>query len=589
MGKIRILPDVVCHHIAAGEVVERPSAVVKELIENSLDAGSSQVTVIIERGGRGRIEVLDDGEGMDKDDALLALERHATSKVRTVEDLHSVISFGFRGEALASIAAVSRLTLVTKTARDEVGTMVRVEGGVIQEVKPVGCPIGCRVVVRDLFFNVPVRRRFLKSEQTERQHILDQCRRLALSQPSVHFKCFDGSKSLWSYSMCRDLGERIVQVFGRHLTGELVPFDATTEHLRVRGYLGSPSLQRPQSSGLFLFINGRPFRDAFLHRVVRESCRSFIPEGMFPFAVIFFEMAPEEVDVNVHPTKQEVRFRDLRAVVTALKAAVLNGVRRQEQRSPFSGDGGESVHSLPLSPSRERAYRGGVSMSPYLAPPVERCAPPYPRGDDLSWRQVLALREDTHEEYTSSSSIAILGTFADTYIVCVRDRELVLVDVHAAHESLLFEQLTAQPLPLPSQRLAVTRSLALMPDEGKLVEEKRAALLLLGYEVELFAHDMLVVRAVPSLFSDLPHEEVVRELMRYALNDRETERLVEAFASVAACHRALRAGSRLSDETIAWLVGEIRQHAHLLTCPHGRPIWITIGEREVARRFGRLP
>ncbi|MEJ5300601.1 MAG: DNA mismatch repair endonuclease MutL [Thermodesulforhabdaceae bacterium] len=619
MGKIRILPDALCHHIAAGEVVERPAAVVKELMENSLDAGSSHIIVSYERGGIKFISVVDNGEGMDREDALLALERHATSKIKTVDDLHRISSYGFRGEALASIAAVSRFELITKTSEEDVGTRVYAEGGTLKSVEPVGCPVGCSVTVSDLFFNVPARRKFLKSENTERQHILDQFRRLAISNPLVHFELYEGKKPLFNYPATSDLRERISQVFGLKASQSLISFQLARDGTAVRGYLGDPSLGRPTPISIFLFINGRPFRDALIQKVIRDSCRSFVPEGIFPFVVLFIEMNPQDVDVNVHPTKQEVRFKNTGAIIALIKDAIMEGRTGHEKKSPFL-----LAPLLDASISTTSASHSGICLNEEpkaqilistsfreskedLPLPTEKFDfSPFTTNLHSSEEKDIPLldpeiteRKNTLPPPVTSSqpaknklelpSLTVLGVINNTYIVCSSPSGLVLIDFHAAHERIIYNRLISQSLPLPSQQLAIPFLLSLLPEEVEMIESRRSDLRLLGYEVEPFGTDSVAVRAVPAVDTGIRHEDILGEIIRTGLDETQSQeaRLLERFASTVACHRALRAGTPINRETISWLMDELHRNPQVLTCPHGRPAWIIITEQEIARRFGR--
>lgn len=586
MGKIRVLPDDLCHHISAGEVVERPAAVVKELVENSLDAGSSHIVVTFERGGIKVIRVVDNGEGMDREDALLALERHATSKIKSVEDLQSIRSFGFRGEALASISAVSRFEIITKTAEEDVGTRVYVEGGVLKAAEPCGCPGGCSITVRDLFFNVPARRKFLKSESTERQHILDQLRRLALSNHRVHFELYEGQKLLWNYPNTCDPHARIMQVFEFESSRLLAPFSSEQNGVAVRGYLGEPAMGRPTASSIFLFVNGRTFKDGLIQKAVKDACRSFVPENLFPFVVLFIDMDPKDVDVNVHPTKQEVRFRNVGALLGAIKNALMEAQSHHQNRSPFLAVNAAPAVSTVASFLRED--RSIESRDLGVPKPMSQT---YILGDKESEKlsafsqRCISVQRKTDQN--SISSLKILGIINDTYVVCWSIEGLVLVDFHAAHERFLYNRLVSSSLPLPSQKLIMPFLLSVLPEELESIEANRERLLLLGYEVEPFGKGTVAVRSVPALDGNVPHKEILGELLRIGLGGESDGRLMEKFASTVACHAALRSGDVLTEESVSWLIEKLSSNPEIFTCPHGRPVWIIISTKEIAKRFGR--
>ena len=314
MGKIRILSDQICNHIAAGEVVERPAAVLKELIENSIDAKASMITVTFKGGGQKLIEVIDNGEGMDREDALLCIERHSTSKISSIRDLESIVSMGFRGEALASISAVSRMKITTKNETSDVGTEIYVEGGKIKYVKDVGCNKGCQIKVSNLFYNVPARKKFLKTEATEKNHLIDCFLRLAMAFPDIHFKMNHADKTLYNFPPTHDLKKRIFQIFGKHVTEKLRLFNHEENDLSIRGYIGSPEIARPTAKQMYIFVNKRPVKDGLLNKVIKDACHGLLTDGYYPFVVVFLDLDPSSVDINVHPTKREVRFKNTKKV-----------------------------------------------------------------------------------------------------------------------------------------------------------------------------------------------------------------------------------------------------------------------------------
>lgn len=577
MGKIRVLPDDLCHHIAAGEVVEKPAAVVKELVENSLDAGSSHITVCFEKGGIKLVRVIDNGEGMDREDALLALERHATSKIRTLEDLHNIKSLGFRGEALTSISAVSRFELITRTQEEELGTKVYVEGGVLKSVEPTGCPAGSTVTVKDLFFNVPARRKFLKSENTERQYILDQLKRLIISHHHVHFELYEGQKCLWNYPGTKDSRERIVQLFHIKPFQRLITLNLNQKGVSIRGHLGDPSMGRPSVVSIFLFVNGRYFKDALIHKTIREACKPVLPKGIFPFLVLFLEMDPGDVDVNVHPTKQEVRFRNPTLITTLIKEAILEGINQLETKVYFASLSGEVCEtSLKTSEPPE------IFKEEPLPIKGEFC-------ENASFKRLSekVIFEHSKPRPTPQSPLSVLGVLNNIYIICSSPEGLIVIDFHAAHERILYNRLTSIPLPLPSQKLALPILLPVSSEDMGDIEKNRSGLLLLGYDIEPFGKDTIAVRAIPSIGIDISHEEVLAEIIRTGFGDEPDGSILERFASTVACHGALRAGKILNHETISWLLNQLLTDPHIFCCPHGRPVWINISFREISKRFGR--
>lgn len=350
MGKITILPDALCNQIAAGEVVERPAAVVKELIENSIDAGAKKIAVSLLQGGRKEIRVADDGCGMSPDDALLALERHATSKIRTLDDLQSIHSLGFRGEALPSIAAVSRFELTAREPGAVSGTLIRIEGGILRDVRDAGCPAGVVITVRDIFHNIPVRRKFLRSVETEMAHVSDQVLRLALANPGVHLQLFHQERQIYDFPRASSPRERAAQVLGSDLSAKLKPFESEGASFRLRGFASSPDVQRTNAQSLFIFVNGRPVFDRMVNRAVLNAYDSVIPKGKYPAVILFLEIPPDSVDVNVHPTKREVRFRSPGEVLVATTDAI-RGTFRNPQAARSADIPGVLHSTAPIAPA----------------------------------------------------------------------------------------------------------------------------------------------------------------------------------------------------------------------------------------------
>jgi len=337
LSRISILPDILCNQIAAGEVVERPAAVVKELLENSLDAGGRKISLALLQGGRKEIRVVDDGSGMSPDDALLALERHATSKIKAIEDLQAIRSLGFRGEALPSIAAVSRFEMVTREAASLSGIAIRMDGGTLKDVRETGCPAGTAITVRDLFYNLPARRKFLRSVDNELSHISDQVLRLAMANPEVHFRVMHQDRQLYDFPQVRDMGERAGQVLGTRLLAQLRPFVLETRSLKVHGLMSAPEVQRPGAGHLFIYVNGRAVWDRLLNRAVLSAYETVIAKGKYPVVVLFVEVPATQVDVNVHPTKREIRFRNPGEIMETVRQALrqaLEGSLAPEARVP---------------------------------------------------------------------------------------------------------------------------------------------------------------------------------------------------------------------------------------------------------------
>lgn len=593
MGRIRLLPDLLCNQIAAGEVIERPAAIVKELVENSIDARSNTISIILERGGKKLVEIVDSGEGMDREDAILAVERHATSKIASIDDLHRIASLGFRGEALASIAAVSRMRIVTKTEDEEIGTEVLIEGGVVRAVNDVGCPVGCRITVRDVFFNVPARRRFLKTDTTEQNHIIDIVQKLALAHPEIHFRLSSGSRLIFEYPRVGNekeqpqslkdtvpfhLKARIAQVLGWDVSKCLYEFSHELNGCVVHGFIGSPDFTFPKPKIMYVFVNGRSVRDTMVQKAVRDAYNGYIPHQEYPAAIIFLRIPPDLVDVNVHPTKREVRFRAPHQIKEIVAEGVRIGIASIETSRRSS-----IAHME--KPSTEMSLRDNMFPGDVAQQYDIRC-------EERSWGSLLRrpeeiIPQEAPEENAPFSSLHVLDHLNGVYLVCKSHSDIVLIDVHAAHERIIYNKLSNLVLPLPSQMLFQPIMTGLTPEEVELLDAKSEALRLLGYDVDLFDSSTAVIRSVPSPLPHCDHGAVVKDLIKAIHNAFHKSALIEALIKSVACHSAIRGKTELHDDEIQWLLKEMDKHSEMLTCPHGRPAWIKLSQADIHRLFKR--
>lgn len=599
MGKIAILPDTLCNQIAAGEVIERPAAVVKELVENSIDAGAGRVSVSLLQGGRKEIRVVDNGAGMSSDDALLALERHGTSKIRTIEDLQAIRSLGFRGEALPSIAAVSRFELVTREPAAVSGTHIRVEGGVLKEVRDAGCPSGTMVLVRDLFYNMPARRKFLRSIDTELSHISDQLMRLSLAHPDIHFQLSRDGRTHYDFPRARDFAGRAAQVLGTEIMRKLKPFSREIPSLKLFGLAGVPELQRTNGQYIFSYINGRPVWDRTLNYAIISAYDTLMPKGRFPVVVLFMDISPQLVDVNVHPTKREVRFRDPGEIMQEVRNAIrervsvtLGCVGAQSdlplERVAFSNGQSAQERQMLL---RERMERLNAGECPQ--PPGQIMAPPlcFPSSQDLQpgeGETPLPLQECSATSL-SFSSLPVLGQLANAYILLEAPDGLVFLDQHAAHERILYDRLASDGSREPAQRLTQSAVLDLLPREAATLRRWLDRLSAIGFEIEPFGGDSFVIHAVPAALGDRSPESLIREMLQHAFEEEDSPRsdILSRLAKTAACHSAVRAGQRLLIEEIRALLERLDRTPVSATCPHGRPLWFKLTHAEIARMFHR--
>jgi DNA mismatch repair protein MutL len=610
MGKITILPDTLCNQIAAGEVVERPAAAAKELMENSVDAGSRKISLSLIQGGRKEIRIIDNGCGMSGEDALLAIERHATSKVRTVEDLGRVRTLGFRGEALPSIAAVSRFELVTRESDAISGTRIHIEGGIMRGVRETGCPPGTLITVRDLFFNVPARRKFLRTVDTELSYISDQFLRLALAHPAIHFQMMHGERTLNDWPQVKSLEARVGQVLGMELTSKLHPVFSEVPSISIRGLVSPPEHQRAGSQMIFAFVNGRPVRDRTLNHGILTAYDSLIPKGRFPVVVLFIDMAPELVDVNVHPTKREVRFRQPGEVIETVRRAIREAIQRPAAPPGISPRTTPSALPRVLTNARPSAHLWGREDQSGLQPASEAAIPqPVPPTTALPIQMSTTSTATAPSSHKSSltpidlldqeslsgvdelrfSRCRPIGQFMNAYIILEARDGLILIDQHAAHERILFNEISARTQREARQRLMQSVVFELMPREAAILRQWLPQLGEMGFEIESFGGDSFVVQAVPVALSRMAPDLILRDLVEKLPEDETSPRidLCTRLAQSAACHDAIRAGQKLHPEALRHLLEALDAACTASTCPHGRPVWIKLTGREIARLFQR--
>jgi DNA mismatch repair protein MutL len=587
MGRIRVLSDAVIDRIAAGEVVERPASVIKELVENAIDAGAATIDVRIASGGRRSIEVTDDGCGMDRDDALLALERHATSKLADVTDLERIATLGFRGEALSSIAAVSRLTLRTAPADGE-GTEVVVHAGRIVDVRPGGFPRGTHVAVERLFANVPARRKFLRSDATEVAHVVRWCARYALAHPGRGFRLTSEGRELL-VAPPADPGERAGQVLGADLSRRLLPVDGTRESMRVSGWVGRPVDSLPSRAAQHWFVNGRAVADRVLAHAVTEAFGHTMPPGRHPALCLFLDIDPALVDVNVHPQKLEVRFRSSSSVHDLARDAIRQALARSEA-VPALAD------LRPQAPSA-RAEAVREATLGYLARSAPGASALAPRPPAVPPRRTPA-PDASAERGSAPASVRpeeprVLAQYRRGYIVAEDGDGLVLIDQHAAHERVLFEQFRRQADEnrIEVQRLLVPVTVELGPHEIALLEEEGPELARLGFHVEPFGAGAVRIDAVPALAARIDPETLLRELLGEAARARSAAGDVAALARrlvvTAACKAAVKLNDPLTVPAMERLVADLWATGSPTTCPHGRPVVFRLAAAEIERAFRR--
>jgi len=652
MGKIHVLSDQVANQIAAGEVVERPASVVKELLENSIDAGATRIRVEIEAGGRKLIRIVDNGHGMGRDDALLAFERHATSKLRSSDDLLSIATLGFRGEALPSIASVARLSLETRAADDEVGTAVEIAGGNILRVEDAGLPAGTTIAVRDLFFNTPARRKFLRSEQTELGHVAALVTHYALAHPTKHFELHSATQALLVAPAVANAGERLFQIFGRETFESLIPVAAEMDFaraglpepppwkrgedyeaaepgfVRLSGFVSKPELQKLNRNSIYVFVNGRLIRDRLILHAFTEAYRNIIPPTSYPVVLLFLEMPPQEVDVNVHPAKTEVRFRQGSFVHDFVRDSVRTALMNARPAASFF----QALHSAPTAssslmvdvsplPGVDGAVfdpRGMVAESEGVVDPADvaafelrgRLVPESPGrlsfegsgiavGYDNSATPLMN-DETVHERGTQSGgslnslgSLKSLGQLRDSFILATNEEGLWIVDQHVAHERVLFEKILRERKveAVQRQRLLMPVLIELLPEQMVTFAAIAEELERNGFEAEPFGPRTLAVKATPVGLEGKELERVLEEVLgvteKSAQVENEELRRTRIAASIA-CHAAIKVNMPLEPAKIEWLLAELAKTEHPTSCPHGRPIALRYSLKDIQRAFQRI-
>lgn len=594
---IVVLPPEIASRIAAGEVIERPASVVKELVENSLDAGARRVSVLLEDGGRDLVEVSDDGEGMTAEEALLAVERHATSKISSAEDLFRITTYGFRGEALPSIASVSEFELITRPRHSEEGTRVLIRAGVTVKHEPAGAPPGTTVRVSRLFESVPARRKFLKSAQTELARSLDFVQRLALARPDVSFLVRHGEQESFSHPG-GDVITALVSVFGRQVARELIPAEAESV-LSLRAFLAPPTRTRPNRSQQYLFVNGRPISSRLLSHAVDEAYAGLLPHGRFPIVVVLLDVPPDLVDVNVHPRKAEVKFvreREAHSLVfhTLREALVGKGLVPRVAPSPAGPALVPQGPGFSFEPAPQAVGGGWLQRDPVPPPDAHRLyAPPEQNRETPGPEPVTSLQpESSHiaDQRLDPSRLRILGQVAGTYIVVETPQGLAIIDQHVAHERVLYERFRSRSSVNPVQMLAVPVTLELSRREAGIVMERLKEFADLGFVLEQFGPEAVLLRGVPAGLKLSDVEQTVRDMLSEVVEltlDRKMLAPREAVVTSAACKAAVKAGDRMSEPEMRSLIEQLLRCDNPYVCPHGRPIMVRLDRESLEKIFQR--
>jgi DNA mismatch repair protein MutL len=673
MGRIHVLPEHVANKIAAGEVVERPASVVKELLENALDAGATRIKINVEAGGKKLIQITDNGCGMVRDDAMLAFERHATSKLKDAEDLLSVATLGFRGEALPSIASVSRLHLETRAGEASAGTVLEINGGRMARVEEAGLPEGTSITVRDLFFNTPARKKFLKAESTELSHIASLVTHYALAHPEKHFELHSATNAMLVAPPVAGYSERVYQVFGKETLDQLIPLAAVQPlervglpqpppwrrkekeednedtgsvdpgEMRLHGFVSKPEIQKLNRNSIFIFVNGRLIRDRLVQHGLTEAYRNIIPPTVYPVVLLFLELPPGEVDVNVHPSKTEVRFRQpsvmhdfvrdtVRAALMKARPApqftteihahatagsgLTPGAREWEPPSDLASASGAPVRPLyepgaggfglqpPIAPpvSARFQFEGGIAVEANAAIPVargleSRFAESIPETiPDNGCAPALDASENANEEESTLAALSTLrplGQIRNSFILAVNEDGLWIVDQHVAHERVLFERIlrqrTAQKV--ESQRLLVPIVLELSPAQQAVFAEIAEELHHNGFEAEPFGARSVAVKVAPAGVDAAAVEHMLHELLDQISREEQSLNLEKIRARIAAsiaCHAAIKVNMPLEQNKMDWLLAELAKTDHPMSCPHGRPVVLRYSVKDIQKAFKRI-
>ncbi|HKA33077.1 MAG TPA: DNA mismatch repair endonuclease MutL [Candidatus Binatia bacterium] len=575
--KIIRLPESWAARIAAGEVIERPASVVKELVENSLDAGAKDISVWVENAGVSLIRVSDDGEGIAGDDLALAVERHATSKIKDESDLWQIATLGFRGEALPSIGSVAKLEITSRTRQSEGGCRIMVEGGSAGESAAAGCAPGTTVEVRELFFNIPARRKFLKAPATELSHICDVVNHAALAHPEVHFRLYNQGKPVSDYPSGVEARDRLAQVFGRDIAGGMAPFSWTRGEIKVSGFLSKAPSSFPTTRYLTAYVNRRFVRDRVLTHAILHGYETLLMKGRYPAVVLYLDMPHRDVDVNVHPAKHEVRFRRQQEIHEAVADAVKEGLR-VEAKAP-----------TPLF------LRRGAEPAPAVRESMESySAPVFASGPTLTPREILEI-ENTPPLAGGGffSSLEVLGQLLGCYLVCASPRGLAVIDQHAAHERIAFERMRREVADgaIERQNLLIPQVIELPAGEAALLEQRLDLLDRVGFAVERFGRaGEYVIRSAPALFPAGDYREAIRrmiaEIADIGASGELQDGLEERLATIA-CHSVIRAHRKLERDEILALLSDLDKIDFATQCPHGRPVVIELSEGQLEAMFRR--
>ena len=580
--KIWVLPESISQMIAAGEVIERPASVVKELMENSIDARSSEIIVDLEAGGLQLIRVVDNGEGMDQEDVPVALQRYATSKIKKAEDLYAIDTLGFRGEALPSIAQVAKMTLQTRTTHSLSGTRAVCEGGKIKRISEIGHPIGTEIEVKNIFYNIPVKRKFLKSIRSELRYALNHFIRLSLSHPSISFKFIHDGRTLHEFAKTESSLVRIEAIFGKETYQHLQPIAFEEGGISVSGFASLPSFSRRNAEGIYFYVNQRFIKDRMIYRAVLDAYRHTLFGNQFPAVILFINVPPSTVDVNVHPTKAEVKFKEPERIYQAVLAAIRMVITKDsatpsQEMSPESGKGEQVIQTaIGASTHVEEKVDPVFTWMPTKGKGILRVQD----GDGLQWKS------------EKKGAYSILGQIQGTYIICEGEDHLVIIDQHAAHERVLFEKLKKdyETRSITSEKLLIPILVELSAEESYILESAGEVLKSVGFEIEAIGEKLFAIQSIPSFIDQKDPKRLAREILdELSLfeKDGNGEEVIHAILVTLACHSAIRGNFTLRREEMDKLIELLAPFHASTTCPHGRPIFFFLPLDELKKQFKR--
>jgi DNA mismatch repair protein MutL len=601
--KIIKLDSLTINKIAAGEVIERPSSVVKELVENSIDAGSTEIIINIQDGGKKLVEIIDNGNGMTHDDVILAIQRHSTSKIKTADDLFSINSLGFRGEALASIVSVAQVEITTKTKEDELGTLLSIEGGEIKTDKKTSTSDGTRIAVKNLFFNVPVRRKFLKSTSTEINYITEFTTRLALAYPNISFSLNHNGKSLISAPK-GELISQIASIFGNNIAKACISIDNKEDDYTIAGFITKPEFSRKSKDYMYIFVNKRPISNKLISDAILQGYGTAIPSDRYPIVFLYLELPTEEVDVNVHPTKKEIRFSKEPFIFSLIETCI------QESLTKSGLEIFERVSDTKAQPTlfKEISKKETTEDTPFSA--ATRIKPTV---DDKTSIRMIRRRDQPIEHFLpekdrkksdkdfqreKKTSIRVIGLIKNTYIVAETEEGLLLCDQHAAHEKINYSKYLKQlgNMKVSVQKLLAPVSVQLKPSEFQMIEEMKLQLKSYGFDVEIFGKNEILIRSIPSIMGVTISYEVARDIIDiFKVHNKEIKEnlvledldFIKDIVSLFACRRSIKAGDKISIGDAEKLITELLTLKEPFTCPHGRPTIIILNEKYIEEIFQR--